>query len=265
MQLQGIPSSNGIIYAQMISAISSQLDVFHIKLQIQFGENAFFFESSDLQTYKNGQTQSFSCITDLCKTNMLYVYNNIEKITSASTLTTIKVTGVMYMVTETVTSFYEGCYNGFHLSYNAKYIWFELLVNSASTTCSITTNQSYSITLAAKNSTQTNITQLSLVLNSSMEIINISFVMTKDILKMIQHSTSTSLFITQDQITVDYLSLLKVVNHSIDSFITQQIIVLGISMGASLLISIAYYVIKLYVQIPVKKTKIILKDFDEIE
>ncbi|CAL6078238.1 Conserved_hypothetical protein [Hexamita inflata] len=122
MQLQGVPSSNGIIYAQMISTIGDQLDVFHIKLQIQFGENAYFFESSDLQTYKEGQTQSFSCITNLCKTKMLYVYNNIGKITSASTITTIKITGVMYMVTETVTSFYEGCYKGFHLSYNAKYI-----------------------------------------------------------------------------------------------------------------------------------------------
>ncbi|CAL6092944.1 Hypothetical_protein [Hexamita inflata] len=174
-------------------------------------------------------------------------------------------TGVMYMVTETVTSFYEGCYKGFHLSYNAKYIWFELLVNSASTTYSITTNQLYSLTLASKNTTQSNITQLTQVLNLSMELINISFVMTKDILEMIQHSTSTSLFITQDKITVDFISLLKVVNRNIDSFYTQQFIALGISMGASLIISIAYYVIKLHVQIPVKKTKIILKDFDEIE
>ncbi|CAL5994106.1 Conserved_hypothetical protein [Hexamita inflata] len=264
MQMAGVPSDVGILYGQM--AAGQHFDAFHIKLQIQFGEDAYFFESSDQQTYQNGQTQSFSCSTDKCKTNMLYIYNNIDKITSASTVTTIKSAGViLYMVTETVTSIYEGCYKGFHLNYNAIYIWFDLLINSASTTCQISSNQTYQLTLASKNSTLVNITELTQVLNSTLDLINISFVMTKDILAMIQKSTSTFLFIAQNQVTIDYLTLLKVVNADIDSFYNQQLIILGVTMGASILVAIAAYLVKLYVKRPVKKTQLKLKDFDEID
>ncbi|CAL5995738.1 Conserved_hypothetical protein [Hexamita inflata] len=264
MQMAGVPSDVGILYGQM--AAGQHFDAFHIKLQIQFGDDAYFFESTDLQTYQNGQTQSFSCSTDQCKTNMLYVYNNIDKITSAGTVSTIKSAGViLYMVTETVTSIYEGCYKGFHLNYNAKYIWFDLLINSASTTCQISTNQTYQLTLSSKNSTLVNITQLTQVLNSTIELINISFVMTKDILAMIQKSTSTFLFIAQNQVTIDYLTLLKVVNADIDSFYNQQLIILGVTMGASIIIATATHLIKLYVKRPVKKTQLKLKDFDEID
>ncbi|CAL6040575.1 Conserved_hypothetical protein [Hexamita inflata] len=264
MQLSGVPSNIGNNYAQMISALN--VDAFNIKLQIQFDANTFFFESTDKQTYQNGQTQSFSCSSDLCKTNMLHVYNNIDKITSANTVTTIKSEGViLYLVTETVTSLYEGCYKGFNLNYNTEYIWFDLLINSASTTCSITTNQTYTLTLASTNATQTNVTEFSQVLNSTTQLVNISFIMTKDILAMIKYSQSTTLFVTQTHFSVDYLSLLRVIHTDMHTFYRQQLIILGVSIVFSMLFSITFHLIKRYVKKPMRKIKIMLKEFEEID
>ncbi|CAL6005791.1 Conserved_hypothetical protein [Hexamita inflata] len=263
MQLSGVPSDIGKLYAQM--AGSQHFDEFHIKLQIQFGEDAYIFESSDLQTYQDGQTQSFSCSTEKCNTNMLYVYNNMAKITHAGTVTTIKSTGIiLHMVTETVTSYYQGCYKGFHLNYNSKNIWLELMINSQST-CSITTNQTYFLTLASKNSTQVNITQISQVLNSTTKLVNISYAITDDILAMIRHSQFTSLLITLNQVTIDYLSLYKVVNNNMDYYYTQQLIILGVSMGISILADMVSYLIKLNYKNHVKNTKLILKEFAQTQ
>ncbi|CAL6014784.1 Conserved_hypothetical protein [Hexamita inflata] len=62
MQLAGTPSAMGKLYNQL--AAVEKYDAYHIKLQILFGQIDYFFESRDVQSYEEGQTQSFTCSTE---------------------------------------------------------------------------------------------------------------------------------------------------------------------------------------------------------
>ncbi|CAL6014786.1 Hypothetical_protein [Hexamita inflata] len=98
-----------------------------------------------------------------------------------------------------------------------------------------------------------------------MNLINISFTITDDILNMIEKSQQTILLINQNKETIDYLSLLKVVNVNIESFYNIQILILGISIALSITISIVYHITKYFCKIPIKKARIKIKNFDELE
>ncbi|CAL5995733.1 Conserved_hypothetical protein [Hexamita inflata] len=267
IQLAGTPSEIGQYYAQQV--LSDNIDQYHIKLKISLGEETYFFESNDLQNYQNGQIQTFSCSTDSCTADLHYVFKNIKYINSASTLTSMKKQGsIIQMVTETVTQVYEGCYSGFNLKHDHNQLMFELDLNERSTTCAITTNQTYSLTLASKNQSFTQIMNFEYILNKSTDFIRVESALTKDQLAMIENSESTVLLINQlNGAITDYSFLHKVVNVEMQGFVNSQIIVLVMSVVVIAIIAITRDVIlmccKNSKKTIVKKIQII--DIDELE
>ncbi|CAL6066673.1 Conserved_hypothetical protein [Hexamita inflata] len=264
LKLVGIPSLVGKGYQSLMAD-----STFRVKLQVNVNNKSFIFESTDKVTYTPGETQNFTCSTDVCGQNMQYVHQNNGLITSAHTVTTVKKNGlVTFVVSENVTSINEGCYQGFHLNYNEKFMWLDLLSNQQSTVCQISSNQNYTLVLSAKNQTQTNITQFSYQLNSTANMVNISFAVRSEILQMINNQF-ISLQILQDTETIDNIPLLKVVNHCLEDFRIQQTIILVISMVISILLTIIFYDAKYYCNRSAKQTtkmsKIILLKFNEFD
>ncbi|CAL5995726.1 Conserved_hypothetical protein [Hexamita inflata] len=267
IQLTGTPSDIGKNYAQQV--ISDRIDKYHIKLQIIFSEYSYFFESDDMQNYQLNQTQTFSCSNDSCTSNMQYVFKNLNNIVSANTVTSMKrQEKIVYIVSETVTQVYEGCYSGFNLKHDHNQLMFELDLNERSTTCAITTNQTYSLTLASKNQSFVQIMNFEQILNKSTDFIRVESALTKDQLTMIENSESTVLLINQlNGAITDYSFLHKVVNVEMQGFVNSQIIVLVVSVVVIAIIAITRDVIlmccKNSKKTIVKKIKII--DIDELE
>ncbi|CAL6066680.1 Conserved_hypothetical protein [Hexamita inflata] len=264
VKLVGVPSSVGKGYQQLMADSD-----FHVKLSVNVNNISYTFESTDKVTYEVGETQSFTCSTDVCSQNMLYVHKNSGLITSANILTTVKKSGLItYVINENVTTFNQGCYLGFHLNYDEKFMWLDLIANTQ-TICQISSNQSYTLILASKNKTQTIITQFLYQLNSTTSLVNTSFIVRSEILLMINNSLSTSLQIKLDTDSIDNIPLLKVVNHCLEDFRIQQTIILVISMVISILLTIIFYDAKYYCNRSAKQTtkmsKIILLKFNEFD
>ncbi|CAL5993986.1 Conserved_hypothetical protein [Hexamita inflata] len=146
-QLSGIPSEIGKLYQQQ--AAQQQFDAFNIQLKIQFQNKVIFFHSIDSQTYINGQIQTFICQSTQCSQDMIFVIQNINKIQKINTITSVfRNNIILYMIAETVTSIYQGCYDGFHLNYDQKYTEIHLMLNEQSNTCPITAyNKNYQYVL----------------------------------------------------------------------------------------------------------------------
>ncbi|CAL5994058.1 Hypothetical_protein [Hexamita inflata] len=266
MQLTGTPSDIGNSYAQQV--LSDDIDYYHIKLKINLGGQTYFFESIDLQNYQASQTQAFICSNSGCTTDMNYVFKNLNKIESASTVTSMKKQGsIIHMVTETVTKVYEGCYNGFDLKHDHKQIQLDLDINEQSTTCAINQNQSYNMVLVSKNQSLTQIMAFECTLNKSTTFVSHNAVISESQLGLIQNSQRTVLLINQkDGTTVDYSFLQKVVDLDMSGFFRSQIITLVVCVAAISVVEIVRDLFLQYCKHPRKiRTKIQIKDFDELE
>ncbi|CAL5995722.1 Conserved_hypothetical protein [Hexamita inflata] len=267
MQLTGTPSDIGNSYAQQV--ISDGVDYYHIKLKISLGKETYFFDSNDLQNYQIGQTQAFICSNIDCETNMKYVFKNLNIIESASTVTSMKKQGsILHMVTETVTKFYEGCYNGFDLKHDHEQVYLELDLNEQSTTCAITTNQSYQMALLCKNQSLTQIMAFEYTLNKSTTFVSHAAVISESQLAMIRSSQRTVLLINQqDGTTVEYSFLQKVVDLDTSGFLRSQIIILVVSLAVISVVEVARDLFLQFCRNPSKSRakKIQIKDFDELQ
>ncbi|CAL5994114.1 Conserved_hypothetical protein [Hexamita inflata] len=269
IQLTGTPSDIGKNYSQQV--ITDNIDYYHIKLQIIFSEHTYFFESNDLQNYQPNQTQTFACSNDSCAADLQYVFKNLKNIISANTVTSMKrKQSIIYIVTETVTQMYEGCYYGFDLKYDHKQIQFELDLNEQSTTCAIDLNRTYSLTLASKNQSFVQIMSFDQILNKSTDTITVESVLTKAQTAMIKNSDKTVLLINQlDGTIVDYSFLLKAINEDVQGFINSQIIILVVSVVVIAIMAITRDIIWMLYKnsnrSKIKKIQIIDIDIDELE
>ncbi|CAL5995703.1 Conserved_hypothetical protein [Hexamita inflata] len=266
-QLSGIPSPVGIIYSQQ--AALQHFDAFHTKLKIEYANKAFFFDSTDKITYEPGQTQLFTCTTTTCKSDMKYVFDNANSIVSSSILISIKSASViLYMVAETVSNIYEGCYQGFHLNYNTHFTWFDLIINSQTQTCGVIDQTNYILSLNCKNSSVfTQIQQFNYFLNKNQDLINQSFFLTLEMRDMIRKSQTTTLFIKSDSVVIDYVNMIKLVDYDTTGFINQQLIILGVCMIAAIITALLAPLIEYLNErrIQRKKNKLVLKRFNEQE